>query len=199
MCFSRTLPVLLIMFCIMSCTHKVEETSTGQTYFDIEISDDMPVLYAVTDQEYLEYGSNVAYINSKSDTIIPFGKYAYFGTDSFQYYFNALEHPNDSTYGKSVGVSHDQKLLFDLVMYDNGPEPFNEGLTRVLRDDKMGYANEKGQIVIPCIYDYAQWFHNGKAEVTFKATKYWDDHDHFIVESDEWIIIDKKGYEVQLP
>ena len=78
-------------------------------------------------------------------------------------------------------------------MFDNGPEPFNEGLTRIFRDGKMGYANNYGQVVIPCIYDYAKWFDKGVAEVTFSANIYLDAEEHRQVESDEWFKIDKKG------
>ena len=82
-------------------------------------------------------------------------------------------------------------------MFDNGPEPFNEGLTRVLRDGKMGYANKFGQVVIPCVYDYAKWFDKGFAEVTFDANLYLDGEDHKRVESDEWFTIDNNGKTVK--
>ena len=57
----------------------------------------------------------------------------------------------------------------------------------------MGYASKYGKVVIPCVYDYARWFENGKAEVTFEAEIYLDMEEHKRVESDEWFEIDKKG------
>jgi hypothetical protein len=33
-------------------------------------------------------------------------------------------------------------MLFDLVPFDNGPDEFHEGLVRVSRNGKMGYANK---------------------------------------------------------
>jgi len=32
--------------------------------------------------------------------------------------------------------------IFYAVMFDDGPDPFNEGLIRVLRNGEMGYANK---------------------------------------------------------
>ncbi|MAW96571.1 MAG: hypothetical protein CMF36_10035 [Leeuwenhoekiella sp.] len=95
--------------------------------------------------------------------------------------------------GRRIAIDRNQNVLFDIVMFDNGPEPFNEDLMRVLRNGKMGYANKFGQIVIPCEYDYAKWFENGKAEVTYNAKEYLDLDEHKRFESDDWFIIDKKG------
>jgi len=78
-------------------------------------------------------------------------------------------------------------------MFDNGLEPFNEGLIRVLRNGKMGYANKYGRIVIPCIYDYAGWFEKGNANVTFNAVEYLDGDGHPKADSHEWFEIDKNG------
>ena len=152
---------------------------------------------AVTDEEYLQYGVRIAFVNEKNDTIIPFGKYAYYGMDTLEYYANVMEHPNDSTYGRQIAIDRKQNILFDIVNFDNGPEPFHEGLTRVLRNGKMGYANKYGQVVIPCIYDFVGTFKDGKAEVTYNAKEYLDWEDHMRVESDEWFLIDKKGKKIE--
>ena len=153
----------------------------------------MPILYAVTDEGLLQYGANVAYLDVKGDTIIPFGQYAYFGTDTLKSYATVIEHQNDSTYGRKVGIDRQQRILFDLVMFDNGPDPWHDGLTRVVRNGKMGYADKIGRVVIPCIYDHAKQFENGMAEVTFYADKHRDADGHQTVTSNEWFTIDKTG------
>jgi len=184
---------------VFSCRKYVNKETTNYQYFDRPISDTISTekLKAVTDKEYLQYGVSVAFVNENSDTIMPFGKYVYYGTDTLEFYANVIEHPNDSTYGRQIAIDRNQNILFDIVMFDNGHEPFNEGLTRVLRNGKMGYANKFGQIVIPCEYDYAKWFENGKAEVTYNAKEYFDLDEHRRVESDEWFIIDKKGQKLK--
>lgn len=190
--------VVIAALTLSSCRKQIEQEVTDYSYYDIPESDTLekPILLAVTDEEFLQYGSKVAYLNLKGDTIIPFGKYAYYGTDTMIHYANVIEHPHDSAFGRQIGINRDQKILFDLVMFDNGPEPFNEGYIRVIRNGKMGYANERGRVVIPCIYDYAKWFQNGKAEVTFDAVEYSDMDEHKRVESDEWFEIDKKGNKI---
>ncbi|MDO1451955.1 WG repeat-containing protein [Rhodocytophaga aerolata] len=184
---------------LSSCRQEIDQAITNYQYFDLVETDTLEksILVAVTDEEFLEYGSRVAYVNLKGDTIIPLGKYAYYGTDSLIHYANVIEYPNDSTFGRQIAINRDQKVLFDLVMFDNGPEPFVEGLTRVSRNGKMGYANETGKVVIPCIYDYAKQFYQGKAEVTFEAVEYMDGDEHRRVESEEWFEIDRKGNKIK--
>jgi hypothetical protein len=189
------------LFTINSCRQPLErESAINYEYFDLAGSDtiDSPALYAVTDEEYLQYGARVAYLNNSGDTIIPIGKYRYYGTDTLLYYANVIESPGDSTFGRQIGITPEEKVLFDLVMFDNGPEPFIEGLTRVLRNGRMGYSNKFGHVVIPCIYDYATQFDGGIAEVTFDATEYLDGEEHTTVESDEWFTIDKHGKKVNV-
>lgn len=188
---------LTILWAIVSCRQTMEREYIDHDYFDIADAIGTPKLIAVTDEEFLQYGARVAYVDNLGDTIIPFGKFAYFGTDTLIYYANVLQSSNDSTFARQVAIDRNQRILFDVVMFDNGPEPFHEGLTRVLRDGKMGYANEFGQVVIPCIYDYAKWFDNGVAEVTFDATLYLDGDEHIRVESDQWFTIEKRGQKVK--
>ncbi len=197
----RNFLYLAIFLELVSCRNYIERELTNYQYHDIENSDAVLLepLIAVTNEEYLQYGSNVAFVNIQGDTIMPFGKFAYFGTDTLRYYANVLIHPNDSTYGRTVGVNRNGDILFDLVWFDNGPDYFNEGLTRVERNGKMGYANEKGEVVIPCQYAYARWFENGVAEVTFEAKEFRDLDEHLRVESDSWFEIDKHGNRITTP
>ena len=184
---------------LSSCRTEIESEIIDYEYFNVINSDTTggSVLYAVTDEEYLQYGARVAYVSSTGDTIIPLGKYAYYGTDTLIHYANVIELPNDSTYGRQIAIDRNQRVLFDLVMFDNGPEPFSEGLIRVFRNGKMGYANKYGQVVIPCIYEYAKQFENSKAQVTFDAVEYIDMDEHRIVESDDWFQIDKAGKRIK--
>lgn len=195
----RIVLIGVVILTFSSCRERIEREITNYEYFDISNTEmlSQKIGYAITDEEFLQYGARVAYINENEDTIIPFGKYAYYGTDTLAHFANVIEHPNDSTFGRQVGINQQQKVLFDIVMFDNGPEPFNEGLLRVIRNGKMGYADEYGKVVIPCIYDYARWFNNGTAEVTFDAVEYRDMDEHLRIESDEWFFIDKKGNKIK--
>ena len=196
---SRLLIIGITILTFSSCREYIKREITNYKYYDIQESDTVTrdSLIAVTDEEYLQYGLRVAYLDFSGDTIIPFGQYAYFGTDTLIHFASVLEYPNDSALGRKIAIDRNHNILFDIVMFDNGPELFNEGLLRVFRNGKMGYANRIGQIVIPCIYEYARWFENGQAEVTFRAKEYIDFEEHRRVESKEWFIIDRKGNKIE--
>jgi hypothetical protein len=189
----------IVIFASFSCRNTLEKEVTNHVYFDVSDAErsNRDSLFAITDGEYLEYGSNVAYVNKEGDTLIPFGKYAYFGTSSFVHFATVMEHPNDTTYGRQVGINAEQQILFDIVLYDNGPEFFRDDLLRVLRNGKMGFADRYGKIVIPCKYDYVKWFYDGVVEVSFDAEEYWDRDGHLMVDSDEWFLIDREGNRVK--
>lgn len=186
--------------CIFSCGQKSESKTTDYVYYDKTKSDTTikEPLIAVTDEEYLQYGSRVAYINEKGDTIIPFDKYAYLGTDTLIHFANVLEYPKDSSYGRRVAIDRNQNILYDIVFFDNGPDYFHEGLVRVKRNEKMGFADKYGLIAIPCEYDFAWWFEDGKTKVTYDAREIRDKYDdHTRIESDEWFYIDKNGKRIK--
>jgi hypothetical protein len=168
-------------------------------YYDKSLSDTAApeILTAVTDEEYLQYGARVAYLNPDNDTVIPFGTYAFFGSHRLIHFSHVIEHPNDSTYGRVIAIDRNQRILFDIVRIDNGPDSFKNGLVRVLRNGKMGYANTYGQVVIPCEYEYAKPFTNGTAEATYSARRDSTAGEYTRVESDEWIIIDTTGNRVK--
>lgn len=119
----------MTLLTITSCRQKIDRIYIDYDYYDVAASDTIATstLYAVTDEEFLQYGARAAYVGNSGDTIIPFGKFAYYGTDTLKHYANVIEWINDSTYGRRVGINRNQEVLFDLVLFDNGPEPFNEG------------------------------------------------------------------------
>lgn len=55
------------------------------------------------------------------------------------------------------------KKLFTIFPYDNGPDYTSEGLFRIIKNGKIGYANESGEIIISPRFDAALPFHSGLA------------------------------------
>ena len=49
-------------------------------------------------------------------------------------------------------------------MSDNAGD-FSEGFASVKSNDKWGFIDTKGKMVIPCVYDYARSFSKGFASV----------------------------------
>jgi hypothetical protein len=56
-------------------------------------------------------------------------------------------------------------LIRGVVRMENGLDSFHNGLVRFVRNKKYGFANRKGQIVIPPVYDGALNFDNGVTKV----------------------------------
>lgn len=48
---------------------------------------------------------------------------------------------------------------------DNGADGFHDGLVRIVRNGKFGFANRRGQFVVQPIYDGAMNFEKGRAAV----------------------------------
>ncbi len=78
------------------------------------------------------------------------------------------------------------------VIYDNGPDPFQDGLARFEGDAKIGYFNEKGEIVIPPTFDYAFPFAEGRAVVCQGCTVEMMD-EYAIHKGGRWGYIDTSG------
>lgn len=78
---------------------------------------------------------------------------------------------------------------------DNGADSFHNGLVRTVKDEKYGFANRKGQLVIPAVYDGAETFQNGRAAVCKGCTSICVDREceHHFFKGGEWFQINTKG------
>jgi hypothetical protein len=95
--------------------------------------------------------------------------------------------------GKWVIMDSNKKVLYDVFIYDNGPDSPADGLIRVVEDGRIGYADAGTfAIVIDPQFECAYPFENGKAKVSFKC-KTVKDGEHSIWESDDWKYVDKQG------
>ena len=120
----------------------------------------------------------------------------------FLLFIAACTNPTPSNQSKLSMVEQDQKwvvvdeqktVLYDVFIYDNGPDAPADGLYRIVKDGKIGYADAStNAIVIEPKYDCAFPFENGKAKVSTNC-KTVQEGDHGIWESDAWQFIDKKG------
>ncbi len=190
----NTLLLAIVFSTLTACREYIDRPITYYEYFDLlKIDTTAKPLIAVTDEEQLEYNSRVAYVSENGDTIIPFGKYRFYGSDSLYYFANVIEQGTS----RRIAIDRHQNILYDVALYDNGPQPPKEGRTRILRNGKMGFANRYGQVVIPCRYDHVSSFHNGAAAVTFEAAEYIDGDGHLRVDGKGWFNIDKQGNKIE--
>jgi hypothetical protein len=129
------------------------------------------------------------YRNGNNEVIIPLGKYAQCLTDTFRTHAIVLTKGDN----KWVVIDRAEKQLYEVFPYDNGPDYPSEGLFRILKDGKIGYADATTfAIVIPPQFECAYPFENGKAKVSTHC-KTATDGEHREWTSDAWQYIDKKG------
>jgi hypothetical protein len=93
---------------------------------------------------------------------------------------------------KWVLVDGQNKVQYQVFLYDNGPDYPSEGLYRIVRDGKIGYADTNHVVVIEPKYDCAYPFDNGKAKVSTNcgSTKVGE---YSTWTSNDWIYIGKDG------
>lgn len=142
-------------------------------------------LYMISwDEDYSQAG----YINADGDTIIPIGKYGYCFNDTIKD-FGVVYDVKRSSF---IGINTKDEFMFEVFTFDNGPDYIEDGTFRIKEGNLIGYANGKGEVVIPPKYEAAWPFEDGKAKVSFKAKKeQHDEHWHWV--DAEWFYIDKEG------
>jgi len=62
-----------------------------------------------------------------------------------------------------VAIDRDGKRLFTVFPFDNGPDYPSEGLFRIVEDNKIGFANLRGEVVIQPRFSAVRPFHGGLA------------------------------------
>lgn len=93
-------------------------------------------------------------------------------------------------------VSREGKVVITgVAAMDNWADSFHDGLVRFVRDGKYGFANRKGWVVIPSVYDGAMNFHKGLASVCKHCVSQCSDPEceHHLFREGEWFQIDTKG------
>jgi hypothetical protein len=132
------------------------------------------------------------YLNTFGDTMIPIGTYLAASKDTFQNFAIVLTQDYEW-----IGIDKQENKLFDIFIFEQGPDYVKEGLFRIVKGDKIGYANEQGEIIIQPIYSCAVPFKDGLATVAMNCSKIQNDPEHWSWDSDEWFYIDKEGNRVE--
>ena len=134
------------------------------------------------------------YKNQKGETIIPSGKYLLCFTDTFKTYAFV-----NKPYVGVVAIDRQEKVLYQAFPYDNGPDNASEGLFRIIKNSKIGFADAlTGRVIIEPQFDCAWPFKNGVAKVSMECTKV-PDGEYTTWVSDKWYYIDKSGKKVNKP
>ena len=129
--------------------------------------------------------------NQKGEVVIPEGKYQMCFTDTFKSYA-VVAVPKLGM----VAIDRNQNVLYNVFMFDNGPDEPSEGLFRIESDKKIGYADAAtGAVVIRPQFDCAFPFEDGQAKVSNKCSVI-QEGEHQRWDSKQWYMIDRKGQKV---
>lgn len=181
---------IIVLLLFISCNSKPENQKVEPIKSYATITKERDTLFCINEGQY-EYGASCGFVNKKGDTIIPIGTIEMCFTNTFAtfaYVFDKKRYGN-----KMVAINRNKEIIFDAYLFDNGPDYISEGMFRIVRNGKIGFANEIGEILIEPKYECAYPFENGKAKVAHDCKTITDDLEHKSWESSHWFYIDKNG------
>ena len=82
------------------------------------------------------------------------------------------------------------------LTYENGADPFSDGLARTSVNGKVGFFNINLDIILKPIYDFAFPFHEGKAEIC-TGCKEKKEGEHSMLDGGKWQKIDRNGLVIE--
>ena len=86
---------------------------------------------------------------------------------------------------------------YSIFQYDNGDDYFKEGLQRIVnKEGKIGFADQKGKVIITPQYAFAFPFENGMSKATYEGESVSEGEYHRWV-SPDWFYIDHSGNMMQ--
>lgn len=187
---------IVFLFSLSSCESKRKTKKYSfpkKTYAKVILGDSNDPLIPISNDKNFSFDSPCAFVNIKGDTIIPFGKFTFVEPDTLIDFVIVRE--NESGF---IGINREGECIFDAYIYgDFQFDTFYEERIRIIQNGKIGYANERGIIVIKPQYKCASIFENGKAKVAYSCSTTMDELGISTQHSDAWIYIDKNGNELK--
>lgn len=98
-----------------------------------------------------------------------------------------------------VVINKQDSIILTPYIFDNGPDYIEEGFFRFVENNKIGFANSKGQKINPELYDFAFPFSDGFAAFSIGGKMEKWDEEHSTWNGGIWGFINKKGQVVIKP
>ena len=139
-----------------------------------------------------ERNERYGYVDSSGTTKIPF-EYTFAYTDTF---LNTIAFV--AVKGKIKAIDRNNRKLFTVFKFDNGPDYLEDGLFRVQDDStgNIGFADMTGNIIIPPRFFHVDPFSDGLAAFNTGGRIEPMDEEHTILTGGKWGYIDKEGKEI---
>ncbi len=188
--------LLFLLLLLAGCNHSKPTESIASA---LAVTTNQPANSAAQGSDYLlrfydDPTDKYGYKNANGEVVIAVGNYGMCFTDTFKTY--ALVGKSDAGI---VGIDRQENIMYNVFIFDNGPDEASDGLFRIIMNSKMGYADAAtGKIVIQPQFDCAWPFEDGIATVSYKCTTKIEG-EHSTWESDNWIYINTKGKKVEKP
>ena len=93
-------------------------------------------------------------------------------------------------------INKKDEIVFTPMLFDNGPDYFEEGLARFVENGKVGFFSSRGAKAVPAKYDFATPFKDGLASVCIGCAQVPLDEERMKIDGGKWGMIDKSGKEV---
>jgi len=175
-----TILIITIITFLLSCNRKND-------YLLLFCNDNLQ------NEDGIEYtAESCGYMTKNGDITIPAGKYVCF-TDTFRRYAVVYDYEN------FIAIDREENIIFQVFPYDNGPDYPSEGLFRIVKNEKIGFARESdGKIVIHPIFNTIYPFKEGLAAYCENCEKV---HlgEYTSWENGKWGFINRKGKVVIQP
>ena len=98
-----------------------------------------------------------------------------------------------------VAINKLDSIILTPYIFDNGPDYLEDGLFRFVESKKIGFANAKGQKIIPAQFDFASPFSERLAAFSVGGKMEKWDSEHSIWNGGLWGFVNKKGQVVIKP
>lgn len=129
------------------------------------------------------------YVNANGEVVIPAGKYDNIFTPEFDKIAFVTIKGKKGVYA----IDRNEKILFQVYNPEYGPDDVSNGLFRIIQNNKIGFANMDGQIVIKPQFQFIYSF-NENGFAIFCEQGIWSTLEVGIkVIKGKWGAIDKKG------
>ncbi|WP_426479051.1 WG repeat-containing protein [Chryseobacterium sp. CBSDS_008] len=89
------------------------------------------------------------------------------------------------------------KFLYQPFLYDNGADYFSEGLRRLVKKGKVGFADRNGKIIIEAEHDFASPFNYGYAAFCDGCDWEKTNDEHRSIVGGKWGVMNTQGQTVQ--
>ena len=183
---------LFLVFLLWSCADRPANHLPEKSYVDVVDFAGSDTLFRIPAGEY-EPGADFCYVDQRGDTIVPYGQFSYSFTDTIVTFGIVME--SAETGPELVGINQKGQRLYEVYLFDNGPDYVEEGMFRIKRNGKTGFADTAGQIVIAPQFECAYPFSGGKAKVAYDCTLT-TEADHTDMKSESRFYIDQQGRKI---